>query len=232
MFEIGNSLRVARERQALGHADIELATKIRTKYIRALEAEDFDALPGDTYIRGFLRTYADFLGLDGDIYVEEYASRFARAGYYDTPEPLRRPSRSRPRRERHVERRAVVLVLAGIAVVTALVFAAWRYGGSPPQAPPPGTRQKHDTAASNLVLRGIGRGTYVVVRRDKASGEVLLQGTVGRGEIDKLAGTRFYLVVAHPASLRLTLGGRAVALPGGPNLRVLVTPQRTTRLAG
>ena len=76
MFEIGYSLREARERQGLGYPEIELATKIRAKYIRALEEEDFDAIPGDAYTRGFLRTYAEYLGLDGDVYVDEYASRF------------------------------------------------------------------------------------------------------------------------------------------------------------
>ena len=68
------------------------------------------------------------------------------------------------------------------------------------------------------------------MRRNGRSGEVQLQGTVGAGEIDKVAGGRFYLMVRRPAGLRLTLDGRAVALPAVHNLRVLVTPQRTTRL--
>jgi cytoskeleton protein RodZ len=65
MFEIGNSLREARERQGLEYPQIELATKIRAKYIRALEDEHFEVLPTGTYIKGFLRSYAEFLGLDG-----------------------------------------------------------------------------------------------------------------------------------------------------------------------
>ena len=68
--------------------------------------------------------------------------------------------------------------------------------------------------------------------RDKASGKVDLQGTVGAGETDRLAGTRFYLLVRRPAGLRITLNGRAVALPPVHNLRVLVTPQKTTQLRG
>ena len=85
MFEIGYSLRAARERQGIDLPEAELATKIRAKYIRALEEEDFDALPADTYARGFLRTYADYLGLDGEIYVDEYASRFHNAEWEDEP---------------------------------------------------------------------------------------------------------------------------------------------------
>ena len=231
MFEIGNSLRAARERQGLGYPEIELATKIRAKYIRALEQEDFDAVPGDAYIRGFLRTYAEYLGLDGDVYVDEYASRFLTSWRDEVPQ---RPERPRVRRrERHLERRAVVLVLAGIALVTALVFVAWRYGGSSAHVPGLATQQKqHKPGPRQLVLRGVGRGTYVEVRRRGRSGPIALQGTVGAGETDKLAGDRFYLLVRRPAGLRATLGGRAVALPATRNLRVLVTPQRTTRLRG
>ena len=231
MFEIGNSLRAARERQGLGYPEVELATKIRAKYIRALEEEDFDSVPGDAYVRGFLRTYAEYLGLDGDVYVDEYGSRFL-AGWRD--EPVERPERPRVRRrERRFERRAVLLVLAGIALVTALIFVAFRYGGGA-KSSGPGTQQKQRPAAARrqLVLRGVGRGTYVEVRRNRAGGAVALQGTVGGGQIDKLPGNRFYLLVRRPTALRVTLNGHAVALPAATNLRVLITPQRTTRLHG
>jgi cytoskeletal protein RodZ len=232
VFEIGHSLREARDRQGLGYPEIELATKIRAKYIRALEEEDFTAVPGDAYIRGFLRTYAEYLGLDGDVYVDEYASRNLTSWQDELP-PRRERRRIRAR-ERPVERRAVLLVLAGISIVTALVFAAWRFGGSSPPSQGLDTQQKHQhpAAARQLVLRGIGRGTYVEVRRSRPSGKVDLQGTVGAGETDRLAGSRFYLLVRRPAGLRITLDGRAVALPAVHNLRVLVTPQRTTRLRG
>jgi cytoskeletal protein RodZ len=231
VFEIGHSLREARERQGLGYPEIELATKIRAKYIRALEEEDFDAIPGDAYTRGFLRTYAEYLGLDGDVYVDEYASRFLTSWRDELPARGERPHRIRTR-HRPIERRAVLLVLTGIVVVTALVFAAWRYGGSTSHTPGLDTQQdqKHSAPARQLVLRGLGRGTYVEVRRNRASGKVDLQGTVGAGETDKLAGSRFYLLVRRPAGLHITLNGRAVALPNVHNLCVRVTPLRMTRL--
>jgi cytoskeleton protein RodZ len=231
VFEIGNSLREARERQGLGYPEIELATKIRAKYIRALEEEDFTSIPGDAYIRGFLRTYADYLGLDSDVYVDEYASRFITSWRDELPP---RPERRRvPRRERPLERRAVLLVLAGIVVVAALVFAAWQIPGSSTNVPGIGTKQKKQQSAParGLVLRGVGRGTYVEVRRSSATGKVDFQGTIAAGET-KLAGDRFYLLVRRPAGLHVTLDGRPVALPAAHNLRVLVTPQQTTRLHG
>src|SRR5216110_3638934 len=76
MFEIGSSLREARLRQGLDFPELEQATKIRGKYLHALEEEQFDVLPAQTYVKGFLRSYADYLGLDGQLYVDEYNSRF------------------------------------------------------------------------------------------------------------------------------------------------------------
>jgi len=230
VFEIGNSLREARERQGLGYPEIELATKIRAKYIRALEEEDFTSIPGDAYIRGFLRTYAEYLGLDGDVYVDEYASRFITSWRDELPP---RPERRRIRtRERRLERRAALLVLAGIVLVTVIVVAAWQIPGSSTHVPGLGKKQHRHSATSQLVLHGVGRGTYVEVRRSRASGKVDLQGTVEAGQTDRLPGSRFYLLVRTPVGLRVTLGGRAVSLPAVHNLRILVTPNQTTRLRG
>ena len=63
-------------RRGVDFAQAELATKIRGKYLRALEDEQFELLPAETYVKGFLRTYAEYLGLDGQLYVDEFNSRF------------------------------------------------------------------------------------------------------------------------------------------------------------
>ena len=128
MFEIGPSLREARLHKGVEIPDAERATKIRAKYLRALETESFDILPGQAYIKSFLRSYADYLGLDGQLFVDEYTSRF---WVDEEPGPVRtRRIRIRERHHRRAERRMVVLTVVGIAVVTALVIAAWNYGGS------------------------------------------------------------------------------------------------------
>ena len=59
-------------RQKIDIADVEAATKIRAKYLRALENEEFGLLPGPTFVKTFLRTYAEYLGLDAQLLVEEY----------------------------------------------------------------------------------------------------------------------------------------------------------------
>src|SRR5919197_5626866 len=95
MFEIGSSLREARTRRGLALSDVERDTRIRTRYLTALEEERFDALPGPAYAKGFLRTYADYLGLDAQQFVDEYDSRAAPAEFPQAALPVRvrRPRR-------------------------------------------------------------------------------------------------------------------------------------------
>src|SRR4051794_41294158 len=116
MFEIGNSLHEARVRQAVSLPAAEVGTKIRAKYLRALEEEQFDQLPGQTYVKGFLRTYADFLGLDGQLYVDEFNSRYGLET--DEPPPIR--ARTTARAPRRVQTNVLIGALVGIAAVTAL----------------------------------------------------------------------------------------------------------------
>src|SRR6202142_4518315 len=72
MPEIGATLREARMRARIDVSEIEATTKIRAKYLRALENEEWGLLPGPTFVKSFLRTYAQALGLDGKSLVEEY----------------------------------------------------------------------------------------------------------------------------------------------------------------
>jgi hypothetical protein len=228
MFEIGNSLKEARVRQGLDYGQVELATKIRAKYVRALEEEEFEVLPTGTYIKGFLRSYAEYLGLDGQLYVDEYNSRYVVNTYDDMPQ--RRP---RARAERSLERKVVVLALVGIAALTALVIAAWKFGGSDASnSTPPVMQHPQKVAPKGLRFIGLGKGTYLEVRRRSSIGAVLFQGTVRRGNSQFIAGTQFWLAVRHPAGVRFTLAGKPLALPAHPNLHVRVTPTRTDRVSG
>src|SRR2546428_10072687 len=122
MFEIGSSLREARLRQSLEFPEIEQGTKIRGKYLRALEDEQFDVLPAQTYVKGFLRSYAEFLGLDGQLYVDEYNSRFVVG---EEEQPARPRRYAAPTRVFQVKSLVVLLTLLWIAAVTSLVIVAW-----------------------------------------------------------------------------------------------------------
>jgi cytoskeleton protein RodZ len=228
MFELGNSLRDVRVRQGLDHAQVEQATKIRAKYIRALEDEQFGILPAQTYVKGFLRSYADFLGLDGQVYVDEYDSRFLTEGFDEAPR--RRPSRAQ-RDRRGVERRMVLLALAGVAALAALVIGAWKFGGGSPNSATPPVVQKQ-TTPKGLSLRGVGAGTYIEVRRRTGGGPIVFQGTLRTGEREFVPGAAFWILLRHPQGARLQLDGKPVSLPAIRNLKVRVGRDYITRAHG
>src|SRR6476660_7489888 len=95
MFAIGDSLREARTRRGLSAADVQKGIRIRERYLTALEEEHWDLLPGEAYTKGFLRTYAEFLGLDGTLYIDEFTERVAAEAAQ-----ARQPARARDRRRR------------------------------------------------------------------------------------------------------------------------------------
>jgi cytoskeleton protein RodZ len=144
MPEIGASLREARMRQRIDISEVEVETKIRAKYLRALENEEWDLLPGPTYVKSFLRTYAEALGLDGRLLVEEYKLRHERLSDVEL-QPISPRSAQTARRRRAgggVPRWLVVsALLAGL--VTALYFLGSDDDEPPsvarPTEPPPQT---------------------------------------------------------------------------------------------
>src|SRR5438552_10354000 len=94
MTEIGATLRETRIREKIDIGTVEASTKIRAKYLRALEHEEWGILPGPAYAKSFLRTYAEFLGLDAHMLVEQYRTQFER------PEELELPAFGRPKKKR------------------------------------------------------------------------------------------------------------------------------------
>jgi cytoskeleton protein RodZ len=221
VFEIGTSLREARARRGIDIPQAEQGTKIRAKYLRALEDEQFELLPAQTYVKGFLRSYAEYLGLDGQLYVDEYNSRYVIGEEGEAPFPKRRErTRERARVQRRVESKIVLAALAAIAVVTALVFAAWKFGGSsgsPQQIQNLGSAAPAATQGSSvaprLVLRALRAGTYVAVHAASPTGRVLFQGTLQRGHPQAFPARTIWLNVDAPENLRVTLGGHTLRIP-------------------
>jgi cytoskeletal protein RodZ len=118
---IGDRLREARMRQKIDIADVEAATKIRAKYLRALENEEFGLLPGSTFAKTFLRTYADYLGLDAQLLVEEYRVQHEPRGEEIAPIGATRPGGRSARRGGRGGGRAPVGPPGPAAVFTVVV---------------------------------------------------------------------------------------------------------------
>ena len=231
MFEIGSSLREARLRQGLDLNELEQGTKIRAKYLRALEDEEFDLLPAPTYVKGFLRSYAEYLGLDGQLYVDEYISRFDVGD-----EEVVRPRRSaRPPRGVQVQSRVLVLTLLGIAAVAALVIIAWK-SGEPQKETPVGlgtsqaktpTRSTSPAATNTVRLHVIAaRGPcWLQVHRNSATGKILYQGTLERGQVQVFTARKLWVTLDRPENLRMILNERSRRRPAGGVKTLLVTPR-------
>lgn len=232
MFDIGSSLREARLRQNLDFPELEERTKIRPKYLRALEDERFDLLPAPTYVRGFLRSYAEALGLDGQPFVDEYSSRFT-VGEDDAPLRARRVPPPRRDRGPH-ESRLAALALAAITVATALVIAAWKFGG-PENESVPGLATTPGVAAgvakargtAKLVVRAADGSSWMEVRAATPAGKLLYSGTLEQGQRKSFQGRALQLALAEPENVVVRVNGRRTKLPAGTTF--VVTAQRITR---
>jgi cytoskeleton protein RodZ len=233
MFDIGSSLREARLRQKLDFPELEERTKIRPKYLRALEDEQFEILPAPTYVRGFLRSYAEALGLDGQPFIDEYNSRFT-VGEDDAPLRARRaPIQRRDRGPR--ESRIAAVALVAIAVATALVIAAWKFGG-PEQPSVPGLATPSSGAAAQptkakskarLVVRATDGSSWMEVRAVAPAPKLLYSGTLEQSQRKSFDGRSFQLALAEPDNVVVRVNGNVVDLPAGTTF--VVTAQRITR---
>jgi len=124
---VGKKLHEARTRKKLSLQEVEEATKIRGRYLGAIESDDWDQLPGDTYARAFIRTYGRFLGLDGDRLAEEH--RRSRG----TARPGERLPRVDPKprpvvRERRFGRRGISPRALAVGVTTLVIAALLAVG--------------------------------------------------------------------------------------------------------
>ena len=145
MPDIGESLREARMRARVDISEVEAQTKIRAKYLRALENEEWDLLPGPTYVKSFLRTYAEALDLDAKLLVDEYKLRHERLSEVEL-QPI---SAAAPGRERRRQKPVLPPWFFVAVIIAGLVFALYLLGSGDdePQtsAAPPPQRQTEPT---------------------------------------------------------------------------------------
>jgi cytoskeleton protein RodZ len=222
MFEIGSSLREARERQELALPEVERATKIRSKYLAALEEERFNVLPEEVYAKAFLRTYADFLGLDGALFADEFDARMEAS----RPPPPPPPPEHRFALPSFDRRLRMALALAVAAMVIGLV--AWRFAGgstkevrpvasgrsaSETATTPPPNEPRRRPKLADLRLTAVG-DCWLSVHIGSRDGRVLYEGMVAEGDSLHFARPRLWLRVGAPWNLAVRLNGRVVrALP-------------------
>jgi len=158
--DIGATLREARMRARIDVSEIEAQTKIRAKYLRALENEEWDLLPGPTFVKSFLRTYAQALGLDAKGLVEEY-----RLAYENPNEGVLEPIAASPRRapRRSMARpqggpsRGYVLALGAVCAVIVLLVVLLVTGGGGSSSPTTAATTRSSASSSAGTHRHTGR---------------------------------------------------------------------------
>ncbi|MWC26499.1 helix-turn-helix domain-containing protein [Paenibacillus sp. MMS18-CY102] len=94
MSDLGDLLKKAREQRELSLDDLQEMTKIRKRYLEAIESGDYKVLPGSFYVRAFVKTYAEAVGLDADDVLRLYKHEMPAPA----PEPATEPVVKQPRR--------------------------------------------------------------------------------------------------------------------------------------
>ena len=255
MADIGATLREARMRQRIDISEIESETKIRAKYLRALENEEWDLLPGPTYVKSFLRTYAEALGLDGKLLIEEYKLRHERLSDVEM-QPIRPPGAREPRRRRRAGSGRGWAVLAVVAALIVSLYFLGNSGGgggndaanTTPSTPTQTTKKRTGTnrtsttsskarrkrrqqqAARLVRLRLVPTGpVYVCLKR--AGGETVVNGRILQaGSRQPTYRSRRFRLLLGNSEVRLRINGRTRAVtPSGGVLGYEITPPGRVR---
>jgi cytoskeleton protein RodZ len=221
-------------RQKIDIADVETATKIRAKYLRALENEEFGLLPGNTFVKTFLRTYAEYLGLDPQLLLEEY-----RAGYEPRGEELQPYSVAARRRQRDQRRpprarrtsgppgpgTAIIVLVGVVLVIFAILGLTGNGGSSDSSAPKPSgggkqqakkngkdRKKKAKPAVTEVKLRAVPSVlTYMCVDRGPGETPVYNGSTT---DPQTFRGKRVRINAGNP-TVKLSVNGKRVDVPAG-----------------
>ncbi len=229
MFEIGASLREARTRRGLSLDDVTAGLRLRERYITALEEERWELLPGEAYSRGFLRMYAEFLGLNGNLYIDEYNARIAAHEAESlVPESLA-PMKRRGRLFR---------TIAGVIAIAALVAALAALGSSKttttqvqpdlsevaaaatPMKKAAAAVKPHVTPAKPPValIRAVSSRSWLSIRIGGANGKEVFRGFLNRGHsLSYGLRENVWLRIGRPHALAIRIGKDLVrGLPATP----------------
>jgi cytoskeleton protein RodZ len=232
MPEIGQSLREARMRAHIDVSEIEAKTKIRAKYLRALENEEWGLLPGPTFVKSFLRTYAQALGLDGKALVEEYRLNHETPGDIALEPISASPRRARghsggPARPPGGPSRAYIALVGFVLLVIVLLIAALISGGSSKTKASSGAAAKHrrththqaaaptgPTAAPEVVSLSLRPSATVYVCLIGDGGRKLIPGLeLQPGESTHTYHARRFEINLGNSSVTMVVDGKALEVP-------------------
>ena len=242
MPDIGATLREARMRARIDVSEVESQTKIRAKYLRALENEEWDLLPGPTYVKSFLRTYAEALDLDAKLLVDEYKLRHERLSDVELqPISAAAPGRERRRRSGPVVPPGAVVALIVVGLIASLYFLGLQGNDEPapstpaarqPEAPPTAPPVAASSAPQRprrvrLQLQATGQ-VYVCL---KAGDRTLLNGvTLTPGDRTPTFRSRRFRMTLGNNGVLLRINGRPrTVAPSAEPIGLQITPRTGRR---
>jgi len=245
MPEIGETLREARMRRRIDMTEVETATKIRGKYLRALENEEWDLLPGPTFVKSFLRTYAEYLGLDARLLVEEYRQRYERPAAQDLT-PFSRRGQQPGRRRRAPALMGPVLAILGLLLVVLVgLYALGSLGddetpadnGRARATPTPTPKKKSSrkqartpAAPSQVSLRLVATGPVYVCLVDAAGKQVIDEQTLEAGTRTQTFKSRLFRTNFGNDNVRMLVNGKSFSVaPSADPIGYVVRPGRAPR---
>jgi len=250
MPEIGETLREARMRRRIDMTEVETATKIRGKYLRALENEEWDLLPGPTFVKSFLRTYAEYLGLDARLLVEEYRQRYERPAPQDlTPFSAARRGGRAPRRRGRVAAMGPVLVMGGGVVVLLVFFfllGKWgpddeetpaggggdgaRATATPTPTAEPSDRDRAPARPRRVSLRLVATGPVYVCLVNASGKQVIDEQTLETGTRTELFKSRSFRTNFGNDNVQMIVNGKSYRVAASPDpIGYSVRPGREPR---
>ena len=254
MADIGTTLREARIRARIDISEVEARTKIRAKYLRAIENEEWDLLPGPVYVKSFLRTYGEFLGLDSRQLVDEFKRRYERPSDQELrPISARQRERQRrPRRRTGLGRlAAVVLVLAAVVVALFVVGSLSKNTSTTPTTtptlatgthssttgsthaatPPPAHHVHHSRPKPTTVTLKLVPTNAVYVCVEDGSGKKLIDGvTFAPGSTVPVETAHKLMITLGNGGVQMQVNGKPVTLAPGSPIGYELTPGKTTLL--
>ena len=215
-------------RQKIDIAEVESATKIRAKYLRALENEEFSLLPGNTFVKTFLRTYSEYLGLDSQLLIEEYRVDYEPRGESELQPMVSRPNRRsegrRPRPSRGPPGPGTAIIVVAVAVLAILAVLGLTGGSGGGGGSTTSTtakqaaKKKHHKKKHKVVppkptsvrLKIVPTGlTYVCVDRGIGT-PVLFNNTISSPQSFK--GKRLRVNIGNAANARVFSNGKKVPI--------------------
>jgi cytoskeleton protein RodZ len=224
--EIGSRLREARMRAKIDINEVETSTKIRAKYLRAMENEEWDLLPGEVYVKSFLRTYGEYLGLDTRQLIDDFRRRYERLDDHEL-RPIAPLGRDRDRTPR---RRGIPpwLVIAAVLVVVVVVLFFVGQNSPGPKSPSttqagtttthrarhrPRKRRVHKAVPTTVKLQLQPTGQVYVCLVD-STGKKLIPGLIfNTGQTIPTKSASKLLLTLGNNNVKMTVNGVSVPVP-------------------